>query len=104
MFHAISWGTYWATLGLLLLVYYLVVSFLYIKKARPALFSGLAKSDSSSSIPFARDAIYEATPEPEFSQPAKGSLESSVYACVDDLNAYIQDVKRLKPEQSLFLT
>lgn len=107
MFNNISWQGYWITIALLSAGYYLVVYLLYFRKDFSIEWSNTSKSNGKSSFPptTADSAISrsDAVLQPslfdnseEFQRPESGTTEHAVYACMDEVNAYLEAAKRSK--------
>lgn len=106
MFNNISWQGYWITIALLSAGYYLVIYLLYFRKNFKIEWSKHSKSTVSSSSPAAPDAAtpqQERTVQPalfesadDFHYPKVETIEHTVYACMDEINAYMLEAKRSK--------
>lgn len=107
MFNNISWQGYWITIALLTAGYYLVIYLLYFRKDFSI--EWRKKTTSNEESPFSSftadgAASQPVTPEQstlfhgseEFQPPTMGSIESSVYACMDEINAYLEGAKGSK--------
>lgn len=101
----ISWPGYWITIALLAAIYYLAVYLLYFRKKVPV--EGRLGSQAnwpSSSIPSVSDSTASQpaiilqsahfdNPD-EIQTPGKDTIEHTVYACLDEINAYLEEAKR----------
>ena len=105
MFTSISWSAYWTVLSLLSGIYYVLILLFYFRKARLT-----EKAGESLSLhpfhPFSSGKEKQPLGPPlerDFEQPARGTLEHLAYTCIDELNAYIQEAKRMKVDKTGFL-
>lgn len=106
MFNNISWQGYWITIALLSAGYYLVVYLLYFRKAFKIEWSkqtSSLKSSLSSTAPDTQSPQQESVVQPalfepseEFGYPKVETIEHTVYACMDEINAYMLEAKRNK--------
>jgi hypothetical protein len=106
MFNNISWQGYWVTIALFTTGYYLLIYLLYFKKDFSIEWTKRSKKRES---PFSSVAADNAAPQPvnheqptlfhgseEFQPPLKNSVESAVYACMDEINAYLEGLEGSK--------
>jgi hypothetical protein len=105
MFNNISWQGYWITIALLTAAYYLIIYLLYYRKdfsiawkrnpntKESPFFSVVA--DTTTPLATGEQPSGFDNPE-EFQLPEKNSIESVVYACIDEVNAYLEEAKRGK--------
>jgi hypothetical protein len=107
MFQEISWQSYWTVIAVLSGVYYFVIYLLYFRKDFAIKWSRNSKSNEESpfsSFTAGGAASQPVTPEQstlfhgseEFQSPAKDTIESAVYTCMDEINAYLGEAKRSK--------
>jgi hypothetical protein len=107
MFNNISWQGYWITIALFTAGYYLIVYLLYFRKGFSIEWNRNAKSKEDSAFsaftadsPVPQTAAVEQpslfNTSEEFQRPAKDSIEGAVYACMDEVAAYLEEVKRSK--------
>lgn len=107
MFNNISWQGYWITIALLSAGYYLVVYLLYFRKDFLIEWGKTSKSNGKSPLPpithdmepFPTDAVQQPSlfdNAEEFLRPEPGTIEHTVYACMDEINAYLEEAKRSK--------
>jgi hypothetical protein len=108
MFNSISWQGYWITIALLSAGYYLVVYLLYFRKDFSIEWGKSSKFNEES--PFLPTTSGSVTSPPdtvghpslfdisseEFQRPAKDTVESAVYTCMDEINAYLEEAKQSK--------
>lgn len=105
MFNNISWQGYWITIALLTAGYYLVVYLLYFRKDFSIEWSKISKTGAlSSSLPSTTDrttSASEAVSQPtlfagseEFQCPEMDTIEHAVYACMDEINAFLAEAKQ----------
>lgn len=104
MLNNISWQGYWVTFAVLTTGYYLIIYLLFyrsdfkivlpfrepVKKSpssSPAITSFLQQQNQPS--------LFEEDGS-EFTSPVNNSEEHLVYACMDELNAYFEEVKKTK--------
>lgn len=103
MFNTISWQAYWMAIAFITAGYYGVVFLLYFRKnisfSTGAGTAGTLRDSSTQSD----HTSMNGTLANEFSSPAEGSSEHLVYACMDEINAYIQEAKRTKADKENFL-
>lgn len=100
MFNTISWQAYWMAIALTTAGYYGIVFLLYFRKGLKISSSSGASSLFSSSSSNHQLRSQEAS---DFSEPERGTDEHMVYACVDEINAFIQEAKRVKTGKQEFL-
>jgi len=107
MFNNISWQGYWITIALLSAGYYLIVYLLYFRKDFSIEWSKRSKSNDESpflpTTPNSGISPSDAVLQPslfdnseEFQRPEPGTVEHAVYACMDEINAYLEEAKRSK--------
>jgi hypothetical protein len=115
MFNNISWQGYWITIALLTAGYYLIVYLLYFRKdfsiewkkgttpKDETLFSSVT-SESAATQPVTNEQPTLFDDSSDFQPPTKNTIESTVYACMDEVNAYLEEAKRSKcvKEEMLF--
>src|SRR6187402_2716337 len=105
MFNNISWQGYWLTIALLSTGYYLTVYLLYFRNDFKVFFnrklsvnnhshfvspgSDLKQETSNSQPSLFDDAI-------EFQSPDPHSEEAIVYACIDEIDAFLNEAKKSK--------
>jgi len=105
MFNNISWQGYWLTIALLSTGYYLTVYLLYFRNDFKVFFnrklsvnnhshfvspgSDLKQETSNSQPSLFDDAI-------EFQSPDPHSEEAIVYACIDEIDAFLKEAKKSK--------
>lgn len=102
MFNGISWYSYWVTIALLSAGYYLTIYLLYFRS--DFVFGHRRKEDvgiSASSELLQKEEPASVTQPslfddlaPEFQRPPTDSEEEIVYACMDELTAFFEAVKR----------
>lgn len=115
MFNNISWQGYWITLALIAAAYYLVVYLLYFRKdfsiewrkgfqrGFKSPFSAPASKDRlSRDNPNQQPSLFENSDE--FQASETDTIEYAVQACMDEINAYLEEAKRSKciKEEVLF--
>jgi hypothetical protein len=107
MFNNISWQAYWVTIALLTAGYYLVVYLLYFRKdfsiewGKSAKVRTLSPSlySTSDRATLASEAVSQPTlfaGSEEFQCPQMDTIEHAVYACMDEINAYLTEAKQRK--------
>lgn len=107
MFNNISWQGYWITIALLTGGYYLVIYLLYFRKDFSIECSNRLKpKEESSSLSIPPNSIasaIDAVQQPsrfdnseEFQSSFPDTIEHAVYACMDEINAYLEEAKRTK--------
>ncbi|HEV7333113.1 MAG TPA: hypothetical protein VGN63_18910 [Flavisolibacter sp.] len=108
MFNTISWQGYWVSIAFLTAGYYLIIYLLYFRKDFSFQWGRSVSKDYNTSFPLspmAPDAPQEteAYRQPmlfdgneAFQLPEKDSLESMVYTCTDEINAYLEEAKKSK--------
>lgn len=108
MLNTITWQGYWATLALLSLGYYLLIYLLYYRNDFKIAFpkQGTAKNNPSASpavASFLREQVQPTSigeDDLDFETP-ESKTERLIYACMDEVNAYLDGVKGVrcaKPE------
>lgn len=115
MLNNISWQGYWTAIALLTAAYYLFIYLLYFRKDVSIIWRKRVIPREESlfpSIPSGSMHHQPGTIKPsdlfdypeEFQRPAKNSIESAVYACMDEVAAYLEGAKRSKcvKEEMLF--
>ncbi|NTS41944.1 hypothetical protein HRG84_13590 [Flavisolibacter sp. BT320] len=115
MFNNISWQGYWITIALLSAGYYLIIYLLYFRKdfsiewkkgTAPKIESPFRSLNSDSGaiqpITIEQPTLFDSSGE--FQPPAKNTIESTVYVCMDEVNAYLEEARRSKcvKEEMLF--
>lgn len=108
MLKEISWSSYWIFIAYSLIAYYCIVLAMYDLKAK------LAKVSASKTIWAKQTLEQEAVqkvPAPiqddassDFLYPPTDSTEFSVYACVDEVNAYLEEARRRKGNKDELIT
>lgn len=106
MFNNISWQGYWVSIAILTASYYLVIYLLYFRKDFSIEWKKNSKSRDSflTSVSTNTADLQPATStQPtlfhnleEFQLPPKDTIESTVYTCIDEVNAYLEEAKRHK--------
>jgi hypothetical protein len=107
MINNISWQGYWITIALLTAGYYLVIYLLYFRKDFSIEWSkslGSGRKSPFSSVTAENSAPQTVTPEQsalfnsseELQELAKNPIESAVYACMDEVAAYLEETKGSK--------
>jgi hypothetical protein len=107
MVNNISWQGYWISIALLTAGYYLVIYLLYFRKDFSIEWNKNPKSGKKcplSSLAPDNAAPYTVTPEQsalfnnpvELQELARNPIESAVYACMDEVAAYLEEVKGSK--------
>jgi hypothetical protein len=109
MFNTISWQGYWIALAFLSAAYYLAIYLLYFRngfkislpsKKGPRISESRIASQSGP----AQSIDIGLTSHPEFQRPEQGTDEHVVYALIDEVAAYFNEVKkgRVIKEELLF--
>ena len=107
MFNNISWQGYGVTIALLTAGSYLRVYLLYLRKdfliewqkrskfnSKGLFFSPSADGANSPADTLQQPSLFD-NPE-EFQRPENATIEGAVYACMDEINAYLEEAKRSK--------
>lgn len=89
MFNTISWQSYWITLAIFSVIYYLLIFFLYYGKDWSQFFVDQPAIREKQSFLSLDEKEF-----PEFTEPSKESIESVVYACIDELNSFFEEAKK----------
>lgn len=103
MLKEISWSSYWIFIAYCLIAYYCIVLAMYDLKAK------LAKVSASKTIwskqAFEQELVQD-VPAPkqddtssDFLCPTPDSAEFPVYACVDEVNAYLEEARKRKGDK-----
>jgi hypothetical protein len=105
MFNNISWQGYWTTIALLTAGYYLSIYLLYFRNDFKVLSRGKATEDNKHSYGFVgltpvSDEVHADRPlsgnDEESQTLDRNSEEAVVYACIDELDAFFNELKKGK--------
>ena len=99
MFSNISWQQYWTTLIVITLAYYFVIYLVYFRKAVP-LSSKKQMFDLHTSGKEERQPTLFEADDAGVAQTVKESEENIVHACLDELNAFFENGKKIKVVKS----
>jgi outer membrane protein assembly factor BamD (BamD/ComL family) len=110
MFNSISWQGYWAFIALTVAVYYLGLFITFrLKDGLLATRNGRTVWQKQSASPITgseyQEAVEVAAPVlgDDFLYPSPESEEYPVYACVDEVNAYLEEAKRHKSDKAAMI-
>ncbi|OLY94475.1 hypothetical protein SAMN05444008_10188 [Cnuella takakiae] len=103
MLKEISWNSYWTFIALSVTVYYLVVLVYFRIKAGVVLPNG-TKAFWQKQQPETREVqmpspVISGDVATDFLYPEPESAEYPVYACVDEVNAYLEEARRHKGDK-----
>jgi hypothetical protein len=103
MFNTISWQAYWMAIALISAGYYLIIILIYFRKDLKLSAASNTSSFLHSSQKTEDHWSSAASHASDFAEPEKGTDEHMVYACIDEINAFIQEAKRVKTGKEDFL-
>jgi hypothetical protein len=99
MFNTISWQSYWTAIALATSGYYVFVYLVYFKRNVGMIFQNENQTTNAFVHP-------KEDHQPSlFDHPsnAEDNLEPTVYACMDELNAFFENSKKSKAEKSAMM-